>query len=200
MSKNGNNKLNYDLDFFLINTVKSKKKIRVRDLVKLACKKYDINESEVLKVLQKLNDEKHVKINLNEDILKNKELKLNKLINPINQVNYVIILLSIISLIVVLTIPEDLPPLVYLRWFFGGIQTLILPGYSIQWLLFNGRGYDSLEITGLTVGLSIVTSSIIIFIYYLTPIGLNIFFIIITLVTLTILANIFILKIKISKL
>jgi uncharacterized membrane protein len=68
--------------------------------------------------------------------------------------------LTIAALISVLVIPENNPPLIYIRYFLGSIFLFLIPGYCFMRVVFIKRSFSK----AVTILLSIPTSLVWVFI------------------------------------
>ena len=100
---------------------------------------------------------------------------------------------STLTTIITFAVPENLYPLVYIRYILGSIFVMLLPGYSLLKALFpeknlnrkSERGLDSIERTALSIGLSLALVPMIGLILNYTPWGIRLAPIVTSLLTLT---------------
>ena len=80
---------------------------------------------------------------------------------------------AFISLVTTFTIPENYFPQVYLRYFFGSIFLLWLPGFCLMKALFLGRELDYVEMVVLSVGTSLALVPLTAFLLNFTHWGIT---------------------------
>jgi uncharacterized membrane protein len=83
-------------------------------------------------------------------------------------------------------IPENAFPLVYLRYLFGSVFLLFLPGFCLIKALFPRKELDEIETAGLSVGVSLAMVPLISFLLDLTPWGITLVPLTISFVALTV--------------
>jgi len=101
---------------------------------------------------------------------------------------------SIITVIVVFAIPENLYPLVYIRYGLGSIFVLWLPGYAFIKALFptensaktSEKGLDMVERIALSLGMSLALVPLVGLLLNYTPWGIRLAPIVLSLLALTI--------------
>ena len=105
---------------------------------------------------------------------------------------WVTITLAAASTLVIFTLPEQLFPLIYIRYLLGTIYVLWLPGYTLikalfpQTILKSAKGPDSIERTALSIGLSIALVPLIGLLLNYTPWGIRLTPIVLSLLILII--------------
>ena len=99
---------------------------------------------------------------------------------------YGAVLTALLTTLVIYTLPEDLP-LVAVRWVFGSVFVLFVPGYvTVEALFPKGRELDGIEKFALSVGLSLALVPLIGLLLNYTPWGIRLTPIITSLVLFTI--------------
>ena len=100
---------------------------------------------------------------------------------------YAAIATALLTTLIIYTLPEDLP-LVAVRWVFGSVFVLFVPGYvTVEALFPKGRELDGIERFALSVGLSLALVPLIGLVLNYTPWGIRLTPIIISLVLFTVL-------------
>lgn len=69
---------------------------------------------------------------------------------------WVVFGLAVVTSAMVFVVPEGAFPLIYVRYVFGSVFVLFLPGYSLIRVLFGSKELGGLERLALSVGLSLV--------------------------------------------
>ena len=69
-------------------------------------------------------------------------------------------------------VPEDSFPLVYVRYLFGLVFVLFLPGYCLIKALFSSKELDNIERLALSVGLSLALVPLVGLLLNYTPWGI----------------------------
>ena len=99
---------------------------------------------------------------------------------------YLSVAVSLMTVFIIYTVPSQLP-LVVLRWFFGSVFVLLIPGYvTIEALFPKGRELGGVERFGLSVGLSLILVMLIGLLLNFTPLGIRLPPIVISLTIITI--------------
>jgi hypothetical protein len=99
---------------------------------------------------------------------------------------YASVVISLMTTLVVYTVPSQLP-LVALRWIFGSVFVLFIPGYVTVEILFpKGLELDGMTRFALSVGLSLVWVMLVGLLINYTPWGLRLTPIVISLTILTV--------------
>lgn len=106
---------------------------------------------------------------------------------------WITMMLTIATAIVVLTVPEDVLPLMYLRYFLGTIFVIWLPGYAFIKALFpkevplrtGDKDLDTIERIALSVAMSLALVPIVGLLLNYTPWGIRLTPIVLSLLALT---------------
>ena len=95
---------------------------------------------------------------------------------------WIVVALSIASSVSVFIISDGAYPLAYLRYVFGSVLVLFLPGFCLIKALFPQKTFDEIERVMLSVGLSLVVVPLLgLFLNY-TAWGITVFSLIVSLV------------------
>jgi len=100
---------------------------------------------------------------------------------------WIAILTCVGAILVLFLIPEDVMIFLYLRYMFGILITLFLPGYALTRLLFmTNKELDLLELLGLSIVFSAILDILVgAILYYTWEISLNPAIVILTAFTIT---------------
>ena len=102
---------------------------------------------------------------------------------------YATVFTALVTVLVVYTLPTDLP-FVAVRWVFGAVFVLFIPGYvTVEALFPKGRELDGIERFALSVGLSLALVPLIGLLLNYTPWGIRLNPIIISLAAFTLLVG-----------
>lgn len=93
---------------------------------------------------------------------------------------------TLVATLFVFVIPEDAAPLVYVRYVFGAIFVLWLPGYTFMKALFPGKELDIIEQLALSVGMSLALVPLVGLLLNYSPWGIRLLPITFSLSALTI--------------
>jgi len=93
--------------------------------------------------------------------------------------------ISLATTVLIFTVPETMFPLVYLRYLFGSVFVLFLPGYSLIKTLFPTREIDNIERTALSIGMSLALVPLVGLLLNYSPWGIRLTPITLSLLTLT---------------
>jgi uncharacterized membrane protein len=96
-------------------------------------------------------------------------------------------ILTVATSIFLVVVPENVYSVIYLRYFFGSILILWLPGYSLIKALFPAKmSSGRIEATVLMILMSLVLVSVVGFLLNYSPWGINIISVTLSLSSLTI--------------
>ena len=99
---------------------------------------------------------------------------------------YAVLAVSFVTVLTIYVVPSDFP-FVALRWVFGSVFVLFIPGYvAVEALFPKGRELDSIERFALSVGLSLALVPLVGLVLNYTPWGIRLNPIVISLIILTI--------------
>jgi hypothetical protein len=99
---------------------------------------------------------------------------------------YVVLAVSFVTVLTIYVVPSEFP-FVALRWVFGSVFVLFVPGYvAVEALFPKGRELDSIERFALSVGLSLALVPLVGLVLNYTPWGIRLTPIMTSLIILTI--------------
>jgi len=99
---------------------------------------------------------------------------------------YAVLAVSFATVLTIYAIPSDFP-FVALRWVFGSVFVLFIPGYvAVEALFPKGRELDAIERFALSVGLSLALVPLVGLVLNYTPWGIRLDPIVISLIILTV--------------
>jgi hypothetical protein len=169
-------------------------KSELKDLILLTVRKRNPDTIEQL-ITQIIQDNKQLSddeiISLLHELEDEKKLRLAEAIFPMSFKDYIFsfkaawywvtIVLSLLAFIVFFTVNESFVPVIYLRNILGLVFVLYLPGYALVKTLYplnvplktRSITLDSIERIVLSLGLSIVVTTLSGLLLYYTPLGLN---------------------------
>jgi hypothetical protein len=182
--------LDRNITEIIIRLVKEERPESIKQLVNRIKDKFGIPEHEIIKYVLQLQSEGRIKLKKSKP-------------TPHNLAAYVkteeagwywiTVTLAAATTLVVFTVPENVYPLVYLRYVLGTIFVLWLPGYSFTKALFPAKptdksagSLDSVERTALSIGLSLALVPIVGLLLNYTPWGIRLTPIVLSLFALTI--------------
>lgn len=123
----------------------------IEQLVKLVRQKSDFSEKQILKCILSLQSEGKIKLNDATPIAKSST-------NAILRRAYwywATLIFTVVTVLLVLRVLENVYPIVYVRYFFGSLFVLLMPGYALIRALYPDKRLDSIERIGLSIGMSI---------------------------------------------
>jgi len=156
----------------------------VEELVKLLQPKYPVSEQKILEYILRLQDQG--KIVLEEHSASSPPLLKNYIFSTKANWYWTAIAVAVATMAFVFTIPEDAYPFVYVRYVFGSIFILFLPGYSLIKALFPTKELDNIERTALSIGMSLALVAITGLLLSCTPWGIRVVPITLSLLGLTV--------------
>lgn len=142
-----------DIDQFIIETVRKEKPRNVEQLVKLIEAECVISEKEILEHIVRLRN-RH-KLVLEAYQSPSPRLFKSYILSRESNWYWTIITLSLVTTALVFTVPENAYPITYVRYVFGSIFILFLPGYSLIKALFPNKEFDNIERFSVSVGISL---------------------------------------------
>jgi len=141
----------------------------VEQLVELARKKFGISEEKTMEYIINLSNRKM--------------LTFRRSFYPSSMRNYLfsrkatwfwaVTTFAFLSLVTTFMIPENYFPQVYIRYFFGSIFLLWLPGFCLMKALFLGRELDYVEMIVLSIGTSLALVPLTAFLLNFTHWGIT---------------------------
>ena len=161
-----------EIQDYIINVVREKNPKTVEELIDLVKTNYFFSpRKDILKHI--LHLEEQGKIVLKETYSAISPLFKNYLFSKETSWFWAIIAISVATAALVLTVPENAYPLIYVRHALGLIMVLFLPGYTLINALFPEKEIDSIESIALSVGLSLALVPTIGLILSYTPLGIR---------------------------
>lgn len=182
--------MNKRITEIIIRLVKEERPENVEQLVNRIKGKFGIPEHEIIKYVLQLQSEGRIKLKKSKPTPHN----LAAYVKTEEACWYWITMtLAAATTLVVFTVPENVYPLVYIRYVLGTIFVLWLPGYSFTKALFPTKptdkkptgNLDSIERTALSIGLSLALVPIVGLLLNYTPWGIRLTPILLSLLTLT---------------
>jgi hypothetical protein len=168
----------------LIQLIEDKKPKNVQELVNLAKEETSIPEQKIIEHVLQLRRQGRISL---RELPAQPPQKLGIYLKTKETYWYWITLILIMATTMsVFTIPENVYPLVYLRYVLGTVFVLLLPGYSFIKALFPKKELDNTERTALSIGMSLALVSITGLLLNYTPWGIRTTPITLSLLALTI--------------
>lgn len=169
---------------YVVKLIKNQKPETVNQLKELIKQEYPLPEEEIMRLLARMESEGKIR-------LKEKEAPV-----PMTTLGYVFsreaswywttILLAIATTITAFIVPEDVYPIVYVRYVLGSVFVLLLPGYSLIKAVFPlKREIDIVERIAFSMGLSLALVPVVVLILNYSPWGIGFTPIILSLLALT---------------
>ena len=163
----------------LLQIVKEKNPQNIRQLVDLAAEEIKLPEQEIIERI--LNLQSQGKLTLRKTPVHVPPRLVDYIKTEEAYWYWIIMILSAATTITVFTIPEELYPIVYIRYVLGSIFILWLPGYSFIRALFppeqssktSKEKLDSVERLALSIGLSLALVPLVGLILNYTPWGIR---------------------------
>jgi hypothetical protein len=180
-----------ELDQQIIQTVQTAKPESVQQLIDQVQALSSKSKQEILDRIMQLQQEE--KIRLKQPQTPTPEKLTSYLRSNHARWYWVTMVLTIATAVVVFTVPEDIFPLVYLRYVLGTIFILWLPGYAFIKALFpkqlplrtNDKELDTIERIALSICMSIALVPIVGLLLNYTSWGIRLTPIVLSLLTLT---------------
>jgi len=173
----------HQLKEYILLTVKNKIPKTIKQLTELVQKKYSLPQGEIIQHI--LDLQKQGKLNLKNETIQTPSSFANYITSHHSYWYWAVIVIAFVTTITILIITEYASPIVYVRYIFGSIFILFLPGYSLIKVLFPTKELDKIERTTLSVGISLALVTIIGLILNYTPLGIRTIPITLTLLALT---------------
>lgn len=86
---------------------------------------------------------------------------------------WAVVALALTTSILVFTVPENAYPITYVRYVFGSIFVLWLPGYALVKALFPTKELENVERIAISVGMSLALVPIVGLLLNYTPLGIK---------------------------
>lgn len=175
----------------IIQLIKDKKPKNVQQLVNLVTGENSVAEQKIVERIMQLQSQGKITL---KELLTRHPQKLSTYLKTKEALWYwITLILIIVTTATVFTVPENVGPLVYVRYILGTIFVLWLPGYSFIKALFptgatnkkSSGNIDSIERTALSIGLSLALVPIVGLLLNYTPWGIRLIPIVLSLLTLT---------------
>jgi hypothetical protein len=170
-----------NLSEHIIQIAKNKHPKTVKQLVELVQQHHQLPQEEIIGHI--LNLQSQGKLIFKEDAMPAPSSLRSYLSSSHSYWYWITVTLALLTTPTALIIPEDVIPLVYVRYLLGSIFILFLPGYSLIKALFPEKEIDNIERTALSIGMSIALVPLTVLILNYTSWGITT-----TTVTLSLLA------------
>jgi len=157
---------NQTIDEYILQTAMEKKPENVEQLITLVQQEFHYSDKEILRRILTLQNEG--KIALKKEPVATTKLS-TYLVSSKALWYWATLVFTAVTTAVVLTVPENVYPLVYIRIVLGTFFVLLMPGYTFVQALFPARKSDVVERIGLSIGMSIALVSLDAFILNFTP-------------------------------
>jgi len=172
------------LNEVILETVQTKHPTSVEELVKLVQEKTSAPKEAVVDHVARLRDEG--KIILEEPIPLPTSLSQYLISVRWSRWFWIVVGLIVLTVLSVFLIPSEAVSIAYIRWIFGFIFILFLPGYCFVEALFPKREeLDDIERVALGIGLSLAISPLTALVLNFTPWGIRLIPVIVSLVGVT---------------
>lgn len=148
-----------EINRFIVKFVKEKRPGDVQQLVEAVRKEFSISEDELLENILRLQNEG--KITLTESSKPIPQTFTRYLLSKQACWYWATIVVAAITTTLVFAISEDNYSIVYVRYLFGAMFVLWVPGYSFMKALFPTREIDSIERIALSIGISVALVPIV---------------------------------------
>lgn len=161
--------------------MKEKQPATVEQLVQIVQEKFSISKKEAIKYVLTLN--KTGKLHFKEQVL-SWTLR-EHLFSHKAAWYWVVLVLSIVSSVSVFILPGSVFPIAYVRYFFGSLFVLFLPGFCLLKTLFPEKRAEPVEQGVLSVGLSLIIVPLVSFFLNFTFWGITVLTLILSLAPFT---------------
>jgi hypothetical protein len=141
------------IDQRIIQIVKEEKPQTVSELVRLVKKGSDLSDEQILDRISYLQSDGRIALRPEE--FSPSDGLVAYLRTDKAYWYWITLGVTLVATLFVFVIPEDAAPLVYVRYVFGAIFVLWLPGYTFMKALFPGKELDNIEQLALSVGMSL---------------------------------------------
>jgi uncharacterized membrane protein len=159
------------LEDHILRVVKTKNPKTVAELVKILNQERTNSQQEIITRILKL--QKQGKLNFQKNKIVTSKTLWAYLTSSNSHWYWVTIILTITATITVILMPENIYPLLYLRYALGSLLVLLFPGYTIIKLLFSTKELETITRIGLSVAISIPLVPIIGLLLNYTPLGIS---------------------------
>ncbi|MBS7643654.1 DUF1616 domain-containing protein [Candidatus Bathyarchaeota archaeon] len=172
------------LNEIIVEIVRTKHPTSVEELVRLVQQKTSAPKETIIDHVSRLRDE--AKIILEEPIPPPTSLSQYLLSVHWSRWFWIVVGLIALTILSVFLIPSEATSLAYIRWIFGFIFILFLPGYCFVEALFPKREeLDDIERVALGIGLSLAISPLTALVLNFTPWGIRLIPVVVSLVCVT---------------
>ena len=145
-------KENISIGEHILQVLAEKNPETIEQLVKLVRQKSDFSEKQILKCILSLQSEGKIKLEGASPAAKSSTCSI--IISKIYWYLTTLIFTGI-TVFLVLQVPENAYPVVYVRYFFGSFFVFLMPGYALIRALYPAKRLGSLERIGLSICMSI---------------------------------------------
>ena len=145
-------KENISIDELIMQVLAEKNLETIEQLVKLVQQKSDFSEKQILKCILSLQSEGKIKLKGASPAVKSSTCPI--IISKIYWYLTTLIFTGI-TVFLVLQVPENAYPFVYVRYFFGSFFVFLMPGYALIRALYPAKRLGSFERIGLSICMSI---------------------------------------------
>jgi len=178
---------------YILKAIKEKKPENIKQLAEIVQQRFSLPKEEIIEHVLKLQSEG--KITLKETAPPPIPERFHHFLRTSQAYWYwTTILLALATTILVFTVPEDVYPIVYVRYIFGSIFVLWMPGYTFIKALFPAKlpiqaaskELETIERIALSIGMSLALVPIVGLLLNYTPWGISLTPITLSLLALTI--------------
>jgi len=151
---------------YILQTVVEKKPENIAQLITLVQQEFHYSDKEILRRILTLQNER--KIALKKEPVATTKLS-TYLVSRKALWYWATLAFTAVTAALVLEAPENVYPIVYIRYVLGTFFVLLMPGYAFAQALFPAKKLDAVERIGLSIGMSIALVSLDAFILNFTP-------------------------------
>jgi len=139
------------VDECILQIITEKNPETIEQLVELVRQEIDFPEKEILKHTLSLQSEGKIRLKKTSPATKFSAYT----ITSRAYWYWATLIFTGVTVLLVLQVPENAYPIVYVRYFFGSIFVLLMPGYALIRALYPAKRLDGIERIGLSIGMSI---------------------------------------------
>ncbi len=181
------------LEELILDMVRKGKLKTVKELAQYLEKTYDIPTRDTIHLLTRMKEMGRITLHKKSvleaheptQITPEPQTLLGYLQSPQATGFWVTLASTFAAIVVALLIPEDLYPLVIIRWVLGALFVLLLPGYALTTAIFPQKELDSIERIAVSFGLSLAVSPLVGLLLNFTPGGIALTHVLICLALIT---------------
>jgi len=140
------------VDECILRIITEKNPETIKQLVELVRQEIDFPEKEILKHTLSLQSEGKITLKKMPDAATNFS---SYILSRRAYWYWATLIFTGVTVLLVLQVPENAYPIVYVRYFFGSIFVLLMPGYALIRALYPAKRLDGIERIGLSIGMSI---------------------------------------------